>query len=409
MKRRSHSIRATALVLTSTISAAFGGATAGAVIETPPAPAVSPWTFEASLYGWLLGVDGTTGVGPFTSNVDESFSDLLSNIEMAAALRFEARNGRWGFIADGFYAELGASGNPPGPLYDYVDINLKQFIGELDVAYRVYDSPSGFVDLYAGVRYNSLKMDFNGSLDNAGIQAVSDNASARVVNGIRERANAIVQPQVAAYKAAAAVDRAAIESALTADIEAEADGRVKRDLEKQLLEIRRSGGLDARDIASAKITVAVTKQRAELAASTAELKVAQLRASVDASLQADVTAARSRVAQAEKKLASAINKQLASRLPTDASAKEDWLDPIVGVRAQWNINEKWFLAGRSDIGGFSVGSDFVWTVQATVGYNFTRSVSAELGYRYMHTDYTNDAFVYDVANGGIYTSLNIKF
>jgi hypothetical protein len=409
MKRRTNSIRTTALVLTATIGTAFGGNTKDAVVETPPAPAASPWTFEGSMYGWLLGIDGTTGVGPFISDVDASFSDIFENIEMAAALRFEARSGRWGIIADGFYAELGGSGNPPGPLYDYVDINLKQFLGELSVAYRVYETPSGFVDVYAGVRYNSLKMDFNGSLDNAGIQAASDNASARIVNGIRERANAIVQPQVAAYKAAVAVDRAAIESDLTAEIEAEADGRVKRDLEKQLLEIRRGGGLDARDIASAKISLAVRKQRTELAASTAGLKVAQLRASVDASLKADVTAARSRVEQAEKKLASAINKQLASRLPTDASAQEDWLDPIVGVRAQWNINEKWFLAGRSDIGGFSVGSDFVWTVQATVGYNFTQKVSAELGYRYMHTDYTNDAFVYDVANGGIYTSLNIKF
>lgn len=409
MKRRTRSIRASALVLTVTIGTALGGSPESAVVQTPPAAAASPWTFEASLYGWLVGIDGTTGVGPLTSTVDASFSDLFDFLNMAAAARFEARNGRWGIIADGFYADLEGSGNPPYPIYDHVDIDMKEFLGELSVAYRVYESPRGFVDVYAGIRYNSLEMDFSGVLDNAGLQAISDNASGRIVAGIQKRADAIAQPEVAAYKAAAAAERAAIESALTADIEAEADGRVKRDLEKQLLEIRRRGGLDAREIASAEITLAVTKQRAALAASTARLKVAQLRASVDATAQAEVRAAKADVQEAEKKLAAAINKQLVSRIPTDVSAKEDWVDPIVGVRAQWNINEKWFLAAKSDIGGFSVGSDFAWTLQATVGYNFNERYSLELGYRYLHTDYTNNAFTYDIANGGIYTSLNIKF
>ncbi len=119
--------------------------------------------------------------------------------------------------------------------------------------------------------------------------------------------------------------------------------------------------------------------------------------------------ARSRVEQAEKKLAAAINKQLVSKVPTEASAEKDWLDPIVGVRAQWNINDRFFLAGKSDIGGFGVGSDLAWTLQATAGYNFTEKVSAELGYRYLHTDYRDGAFTYDIAPAGIFTSLNLKF
>ncbi len=407
MKHRNRTIRATALVLTSTLSTAVGGVTESPVVETPPA--ASPWTFEGSMYGWLTGIDGTTGAGPLTSDVDASFSDIFDNIKMAAALRLEARKGRWGIIADGFYADLGASGNPPGPLYDNVDIDLKQFLGELSVAYRLYESPCGFVDVYGGIRYNSLRLDFNGSLDNAGIQAVSDSTSARVVTGMEQRAAAIAQPVAAAYQAGSAVERAAIEAQLTADITAEADAAVKRDLKRRLDEIRRNNGFDVREFEANKFTRAVKAQRAELAAATAELEVARLRASVDATLQADVERAEARVRKSEKKLAAGINTQLANGLPTDSSADEDWVDPIVGLRGQWNINDKWFLAGRGDIGGFSVGSDFAWSVQATVGYNFTSHVSAELGYRYLHTDYTNGDFSYDVATAGIYTSLNIKF
>ena len=48
-------------------------------------------------------------------------------------------------------------------------------------------------------------------------------------------------------------------------------------------------------------------------------------------------------------------------------------------------------------------------MQATVGYNFTNNVSAELGYRYLHTDYKDGAFKYDIAQAGLFTSLNFEF
>lgn len=405
MKPSLRSIIPTAVLALS--GSSLAGTPAKAAIESPPPS--SGWEFRIEPYAWLTGLDGTTGVGPLVADIDQSFGDIFDNLDMAAALQFEARNGRWGVIADGFYAELGGSGSTPGPIYDSVEIDLTQFIGELAVAYRVYESPSAFVDLYAGMRYNNLSMDFSGKPDLPGIQSVSDNASERIASGIGERAEAIVQPKVAAYEAGAAAKRAAIEAQVTSAIEAEANGRVKRDLEKQLVRIRRDGGLNARDIASNRIIRAVKSERLALARSTAQLEVAQLRASVDASLQGKVAQAQARVDQAEQKLAAAINQQLVDRVPTRASAEKDWVDPIVGVRAQWNMNETWFLAAKSDVGGFGVGSDIAWTVQGTVGYQFTDSVSAELGYRYLKTDYEDGAFTYDVAEAGLFTGLNITF
>ena len=368
-----------------------------------------PWAFRIEPYGWLTGIDGSTGIGPIITDIDQSFSDIFDNINMAAALQFEARHGRWGFIADGFYADLGNSGSPSGPLYDSVDVDMKQFIGELAVAYRVYESPSAFVDVYGGMRYNDLSMDFEASLDPAGIQSASESASERIASGLGERATAIVEPKVASYKTGTTARRAAIEAQVTSAIETEADGRVKRDLEKQLVQIRRDGGMDTRDIASNRIIRAVKSERLALARSTAQLEVAQLKASVDASLQGRVAKAQSRVARDEAQLAAAINQQLTKRLPTSASADKDWVDPIIGVRAQWNINRQWFLAAKSDLGGLGVGSDLAWTLQGTVGYQFTESISVEIGYRCMATDYSDGAFTYDVNEEGIFTGLNFEF
>jgi len=393
----------------SALASAVAGTSTNPVEDIPPSAQPGEWEFRIEPYGWLTGINGKTGVGPLITDIDQTFSDIFDNLDMAAALQFEARHGRWGFIADGFYADLGGSGGTPGQLYDTVEVDMKQFIGELSVAYRVYEFPNGYVDVYGGIRYNNLSMDFEASLDPAGIQSVSDNASERIVSGLGERAKAIVEPKVDAFKSATAAGRKTIEASLTAAIEAEADGRVKRDLVKQLVRIRRDGGLDAGDLVTGHVSRAVKTQRLALARRTAQLEVARLRASVDASLQGDVARAQARVDKAEQNLADAINKQLVKKLPTGASADKDWLDPIIGARAQWNINEKWFLAAQSDVGGFGVGSDLSWTVQGTVGYQFTNKVSAELGYRYMDTDYEDGKFTYDVAEAGIYTGLNIKF
>lgn len=408
MKRPPCTSLAIGLFLAAGLIPAFAGSAGSQVLEVPPAPAVSPWTFDATLYGWLTGLDGDIGIGGFDVGFDESFLDIVDDLNFAAMLRFEARNGRWGAIVDGFYVDLGVSGNPPGPLYDSAGVEMSQFIGELAVAYRVYEGPSGFVDLYGGFRYNSLTNDLAGTLSQSGIQSTSAATGAGVVNAMEARAEAIAQPVAAGYQAATAAERAAIEAELTAAIEAEADAKVKEDIKRKLIEINRDNGRDGRVVEVERFNTSVKAVRAELASATAELEVAKLRASVDATAQAEVVRAEARVAAAEQDLSTAIAGQLKT-LPTKASAKQDWLDPIVGVRAQWNINEQWYLACKSDIGGFSVGSNLAWTLQATVGYNFNERFSAELGYRYLHTDYSEGSFDYDVAQAGIYTGFNFRF
>jgi len=380
-------------------------------IDRPLAAEPEPWEFTASLYGWFTGLDGITGVGGLKADIDESFTDIADDIEAVGSLQLEARKGPWGIMVDGFYVDLGASGSSPGPLYERVDVGLKEFMGELTLSYRIYETPCAFVDLYAGGRYNSLELEFSGNLDLAGIQAVSENVGNRLAEGIGTRAEAVSRAKADAFEAAGAARRAAIESRVIAAIEAEAeaDGRLKRELARKVAQIRRDGGLDFRDLAEAKVSLALKKQRVELARSVAALEVAKLRARVDTAAQAELASARKQVANAEANLAAGISGQIAARLPVQRSADQDWVDPIAGVRAQWSISGRFFLAGKSDIGGFGAGSELAWTLQATLGYQFTGNVSAELGYRYLHTDYSSGHFRYDLTQAGLFTSLNINF
>ncbi|MGB6222470.1 hypothetical protein [Haloferula sp.] len=88
------------------------------------------------------------------------------------------------------------------------------------------------------------------------------------------------------------------------------------------------------------------------------------------------------------------------------SQTETWVDPVIGFRGQWNFTEKWFLAGKADIGGFGVSSELLWSAQATVGYQFTDRFSTEIGYSYYDTDYEDGGFVYDIAMGGVFLGFN---
>jgi len=231
---------------------------------TPPADA--SWEFRIEPYAWLTAIDGSTGVRGYVADVDASFSDIFDVLDMAAALQFEARRERWGIVGDVFYAKLGEDATLAGPDATRVDLEFKQVLAELDLCYRIAEQPEGWVDVYAGMRYNYIDLDLNA------------------------------------------------------------------DTSTRWREIARNGSRD-----------------------------------------------------------------------------KDWLDPVVGVRAQWDLNPHWFLAGRGDVGGFGVNSDFTCLLQATVGYNFTKCVSAELGYRYLHTDYKDGGFTYDIDQAGLYTGLSFRF
>ncbi len=89
----------------------------------------------------------------------------------------------------------------------------------------------------------------------------------------------------------------------------------------------------------------------------------------------------------------------------DISRGDDWIDPVVGIRAFHMFNDKWSANARGDIGGFGAASDFTWNVQGGIGYHFNKTWSAHMQYKALSVDYDNDktgtdSFAYDTITHG---------
>lgn len=66
----------------------------------------------------------------------------------------------------------------------------------------------------------------------------------------------------------------------------------------------------------------------------------------------------------------------------------DFVDPIIGGMAKWELSEKWAFDMYGDLGGFGVGSDFTYRLGAGFDYNFNKTVSARAGYTMLNFDHT---------------------
>ncbi len=80
------------------------------------------------------------------------------------------------------------------------------------------------------------------------------------------------------------------------------------------------------------------------------------------------------------------------------SGDELWADAIVGLRLQYDLNERWFLRFTGDIGAGD--SDFTWQAMGLVGYRLNESWNLGIGYRGLGTDYADDGFTYDMTAYG---------
>lgn len=99
--------------------------------------------------------------------------------------------------------------------------------------------------------------------------------------------------------------------------------------------------------------------------------------------------------------------------PTVVDKSQDWLDPFVGARWIWNFAEGWSFIARGDIGGFGVGSDFVWQASGLVEWQPFQYVSFLAGYRVLDVDYEdgsgNDYFKFDATVHGPILGITFKW
>ena len=102
-----------------------------------------------------------------------------------------------------------------------------------------------------------------------------------------------------------------------------------------------------------------------------------------------------------------------SRSPT---AEQNWVDPILGCRASWQVDKHWTLSARGDVGGWkwltsNPGLDFTLNAAFMVAYRM-RNVSFVAGYRALHAEFSEtlavkNAFEYHATTSGF--GLGITF
>ena len=92
------------------------------------------------------------------------------------------------------------------------------------------------------------------------------------------------------------------------------------------------------------------------------------------------------------------------------SNKEDWFDPLIGLKGFTPIGtSKFFVSGAFAMGGFGMGSDFMWDASVNLGYQWTEGFATTIGYRYLDVDYEDGDFIYDVSQDGLTLGLSWRF
>lgn len=97
------------------------------------------WSFEFTPYAWLAGIDADVAAGDREGDVDISFSDLLDNLDLAAAFIARAQYDRWVIWGQ----------------VDYLDLDTGEVDTDFDVDVRL-DTTAFFLTTAAGYQFDGF-------------------------------------------------------------------------------------------------------------------------------------------------------------------------------------------------------------------------------------------------------------
>ena len=139
-----------------------------------PAPAAvgdeDKWWFQPSIAIWAPSINGTVGAHGLTTDVDESFIDILDNSDSIIGIMgtFEMGKGKWSGFVNGMYTKIGVEHSTP---FGTADLTSELSILGFGISYEIGRWPmecaSGAdhrardmtLQLYAGGRYTSVEND----------------------------------------------------------------------------------------------------------------------------------------------------------------------------------------------------------------------------------------------------------
>ncbi|MEJ1995867.1 MAG: hypothetical protein P8X75_11780 [Limibacillus sp.] len=116
------------------------------------------WSFTVAPYAWMSGISGSVATVPPLppGEVDESFSDILDDLEGAFLIYGEARKDRLFFMTDIVYTDVSASDSFGSGGFATVDVDQENFLIAGAAGYSVIEEPEYRLDLYGGLRYWSI-------------------------------------------------------------------------------------------------------------------------------------------------------------------------------------------------------------------------------------------------------------
>lgn len=133
----------------------------------------TPWVNTVSLYGWIVQMSGTAGVGPYTATVDVPFSEILDNLKMGGMLNYQGRGEKWVAAADVIYMKLGSDVATPSGATTLAEVKLKEWLIEADGGYRI----KPWLDLLVGIRIPIIITEITPDRDNPVVSAKSKSES----------------------------------------------------------------------------------------------------------------------------------------------------------------------------------------------------------------------------------------
>ena len=91
------------------------------------------------------------------------------------------------------------------------------------------------------------------------------------------------------------------------------------------------------------------------------------------------------------------------------TSKQNWVDPVIGLRHIRALGQRWQTVIRADVGGFGVSSDFTFNGVAGAAFNMTKHSSLFLGYRYLTLEFGDDDILDDLTAKGLALGVEFSF
>lgn len=86
-----------------------------------------------------------------------------------------------------------------------------------------------------------------------------------------------------------------------------------------------------------------------------------------------------------------------------------FVDPILALRVNTPLADRWSVLSYVDIGGFGAGSDFTWQAAVTVNYQARENLYLSAGWRHLAVDYDKGGTVFDGAMSGPVIGVTLTF